>query len=72
VVFQLDADAGGVRRLAALVVAPGMAAGEILDALRAGVDPVFLPRPLKIVAALPRNAAGKLPRAALLDALAGD
>ena len=72
VVFQLDADAGGVRRLAALVVAPGMAAGEILDALRAGVDPVFLPRPLKIVAALPRNAAGKLPRAALLDALAAD
>lgn len=72
VVFQLDADAGGVRRLAALVVAPGMAAGEILDALRAAVDPVFLPRPLKIVAALPRNGAGKLPRAALLDALAED
>ena len=42
---------------------------EILDALRAGVDPVFLPRPLKIVAALPRNAAGKLPRAALLEVL---
>jgi len=69
VVFQLDADAGGVRRLAALVVAPGMDAGKIVDALRAGVDPVFLPRPLKIVAALPRNAAGKLPRAALLEAL---
>jgi acyl-coenzyme A synthetase/AMP-(fatty) acid ligase len=72
VVFQLDADAGGVRRLAALVVAPELDAGKILGALRAGVDPVFLPRPLKIVAALPRNAAGKLPRAALLDALAGN
>ena len=68
-IFQLDADAVGVRRLAALIVAPGMDVGKILDALRAGVDPVFLPRPLKIVDTLPRNAAGKLPRAALLVAL---
>jgi acyl-coenzyme A synthetase/AMP-(fatty) acid ligase len=69
-IFQLDADAGGVRRLAALAVAPNLTAPQILDALRAAVDPVFLPRPLKVVSALPRNAAGKLPRAALLDALA--
>jgi acyl-coenzyme A synthetase/AMP-(fatty) acid ligase len=69
VVFQLDADAVGVRRLAALAVAPNLAAPQILEVLRAGVDPVFLPRPLKIVDALPRNAAGKLPRAALLEAL---
>jgi acyl-coenzyme A synthetase/AMP-(fatty) acid ligase len=71
VIFQLDADAAGVRRLAALAVAPGKEAAQILDALRAAIDPVFLPRPLKIVAALPRNAAGKLPRAALLDVLYG-
>lgn len=69
VIFQLDADERGVSRLAALAVAPGMQVEQILDSLRAGIDPVFLPRPLKIVDSLPRNAAGKLPRAALLDAL---
>ena len=69
VIFQLDADDRGVRRLAALAVAPGQEAERILDALRGAIDPVFLPRPLRIVDALPRNAAGKLPRAALLDAL---
>ena len=69
VIFQLDADAAGVRRLAALAVAPNLSAPQILDSLRAAIDPVFLPRPLRMVAVLPRNAAGKLPRAALLDAL---
>ncbi|MHB8447890.1 MAG: AMP-binding protein [Rudaea sp.] len=68
-IFQLDADDRGVRRLAALAVAPGMCAGQIIDALRTGIDPVFLPRPLRLVAALPRNAAGKLPRATLLETL---
>lgn len=74
VVFQLDADADasgghGVRRLAALVVAPALGEAQILDALRASVDPAFLPRPLRRVDTLPRNATGKLPRAALLAAL---
>jgi acyl-coenzyme A synthetase/AMP-(fatty) acid ligase len=69
VVFQLDADARGVRRLAALAVADGVSEREILRALRAAVDPVFLPRPLRLLSALPRNAAGKLPRAALIAAL---
>lgn len=70
VVFQLDPDpATGVRRLAALAVAPGLDEAGILDALRQGIDPVFLPRPLRRVAALPRNATGKLPRTALLAAL---
>lgn len=69
-VFQLDdADALGVCRIAALVVAPGLDERTILDALRADVDPVFLPRPLKFVAALPRSETGKLPRAALLALL---
>ena len=72
VVFQLDdTDAMGVRRIAALVVAPGLESATIIDALRAHIDPVFLPRPLKLVVALPRSDAGKLPRAALLVALAG-
>lgn len=69
VVFQLDADAAGVRRLAALVVAQPASEAAILAELRRDLDPVFVPRPLKCVAALPRNDAGKLPREALLGLL---
>lgn len=54
-----------VTRLAACVVAPGLDAPRLLIALRAHIDPVFLPRPLLFVEALPRNSTGKLPRAAL-------
>ena len=54
-----------ITRLAACVVAPGMEAPQLLAALREHIDPVFLPRPLLLVDALPRNSAGKLPRAAL-------
>lgn len=64
-----DADEAGIRRVAALVVAPGRRAADLLTALREHVDPVFLPRPLRCVDALPRNETGKLPRAALLDLL---
>ena len=72
VVFQLDAaDAGGVRRIAALAVAD-VDEATILRALRRGIDPVFLPRPLRCVSALPRNETGKLPRLALLRLLQGD
>lgn len=71
VVVQLDeADAIGVRRIAALAVAPTLDEHVILDALRASIDPVFLPRPLRLVEGLPRNETGKLPRAALLAMLA--
>ncbi|MDB6163099.1 MAG: AMP-ligase [Xanthomonadaceae bacterium] len=73
VVFQLDGDdAHGVRRIAALAVAPSLEASAILAALRAGIDPVFLPRRLKLVSQLPRNETGKLPRTALLRLLQGD
>ena len=54
-----------ITRLAACVVAPGMDAPHLLAALREHVDPVFLPRPLLFVDALPRNRTGKLPRAVL-------
>ena len=37
------------------------------DALRERIDAVFLPRPLHVVARLPRNETGKLPREALLS-----
>jgi acyl-coenzyme A synthetase/AMP-(fatty) acid ligase len=70
VVFQLDGgDALDVHRIAALVVAPALDEPTILDALRQTIDPLFLPRPLKLVRVLPRNETGKLPRAALLDLL---
>ena len=72
VVFQLDAPAAdGVRRTAALVVAPGLLEADILQAMREGIDAVFLPRPLRCVQALPRNAVGKLPRQSLLGLLKG-
>ena len=72
VVFQLDgADALGVHRIAALAVAPGLDEHTILDALRRAIDPLFLPRPLRLVDALPRNETGKLPRSALLALLDG-
>jgi acyl-coenzyme A synthetase/AMP-(fatty) acid ligase len=69
VVFCLDAQVSSVNRLAALVVAPGLREADLLAALRQAIDPVFLPRPLRCVEKLPRNATGKLPRAALLEAL---
>lgn len=70
VIFQLDnADALGVRRLAALIVAPDRTEADILAILRRAIDPVFLPRPLRKVAHLPRNLTGKLPRTALLAML---
>jgi acyl-coenzyme A synthetase/AMP-(fatty) acid ligase len=70
VALQLDAEDGcGVRRIAALVVAPERSEAALLDDLRLAVDPVFLPRPFRRVAALPRNETGKLARAAVLEAL---
>jgi acyl-coenzyme A synthetase/AMP-(fatty) acid ligase len=56
-----------VARLGAVVVAPALSAAAITRQLRRRIDPVFLPRPLLIVARLPRNATGKLPRRALLE-----
>ncbi len=61
-----DDQADRVVRLIAFAVAPGRSAGEILAGLKTRVDPAFVPRPLHLVEALPRNATGKIPRAALL------
>jgi acyl-coenzyme A synthetase/AMP-(fatty) acid ligase len=49
-----------VCRCAALVVAPGLSAREVLRRFRREVDAAFLPRPLVVVPALPRNQVGKL------------
>jgi len=55
----------GVARVGACVVAPGLDAARVLEALRQRIDPVFLPRPLLLVPRLPRNSTGKLPQEAL-------
>lgn len=70
VVFQPEAAGDApVQRLAALAVADGLSEAELLARLAPMMDPVFLPRPLVIVAHLPRNEVGKLPRDQLLAAL---
>lgn len=68
--FFMPAEAGdeanGVTRLMAFAVAPGMQPSSVLAALRQRIDAVFIPRPLVLLEALPRNSTGKLPRATLL------
>jgi acyl-coenzyme A synthetase/AMP-(fatty) acid ligase len=56
-----------VARLAAYVVAPGLSRQALLQALRRRIDGAFLPRPLRFVERLPRNALGKLPRQAMSE-----
>lgn len=67
VFFMPEEAEEGIARPMAFVVAPGMTREEVLAALRTRVDAVFLPRPLYLVGALPRNATGKLQREALLQ-----
>lgn len=55
-----DLDSNPRARLAALVVAPGMTAEAVTAALRERIEPAFLPRPLVLVDALPRDPVGKL------------
>ena len=70
VVFQPAEDSvATIRRVAALVVAPGLTAAHIQERLAGSIDPAFMPRPLVLVEALPRNELGKLPRDELLSAL---
>ncbi len=61
----------GVNRVAAVVVAPTLDAAAVTEHLRQRIDPVFLPRPLIFVDALPRNDTGKLPHDALQALAAG-
>lgn len=52
-------------RLAAFVVAPGMTAQAVTAALRERVEPAFVPRPVVMLDALPRDDVGKLRRGEL-------
>ena len=65
-----DLDQRATARLMAVVVAPRRSPGSILADLRGRVDPLFLPRRVICVDALPRNELGKLPRQALLALVA--
>jgi acyl-coenzyme A synthetase/AMP-(fatty) acid ligase len=72
IVFQPESNDGNdiLQRPAALVVAPDLSESAIMTALAQLIDPIFLPRPLRKLDALPRNAVGKLPRAVLERLLA--
>lgn len=63
---------GESKRLAAIVCAPDLTVDRIRDALRAEIDPVFLPRPLVRVDHLPVNATGKITRESLLRLLGSE
>ena len=69
-VFLMPADEApdGATRLAAFAVAPEMSVAAVRRALRERIDAIFMPRPLVLVAELPRDPNGKLTRATL-DAL---
>ncbi|WP_247881472.1 AMP-binding protein [Skermanella sp. TT6] len=61
--------AEGMTRLAAFAVAPGLTPEAVTARLRERIDPAFMPRPLRLVDSLPRNATGKIPREALVRLL---
>ena len=68
--FFMPADEApdGATRLGAFAVAPELSVAAIRGALRERIDAAFMPRPLVLVADLPRDLNGKLTRATL-DAL---
>jgi len=72
VAFQPETAASGVaNRVAALVVSRGVSAKQIAESLAAGLDAVFLPRPMVLVDRIPRDAVGKVSRSKLLELLKG-
>ena len=60
-----DETPDGATRLAAFAVAPGLSVASVRSGLREHVDAIFMPRPLVLVAELPRDSNGKLTRATL-------
>ncbi len=65
--FLPDGTDSTITRLMAFAVAPGLDRAKLLNALRQRIDPAFMPRPLVLLDALPRNGTGKLPRNALAE-----
>lgn len=66
VVFMPEGGTQAVIRPVALVVATTATKQDVSARFAAHLDPVFMPRPLLLVDALPREDNGKLPRAKLL------
>lgn len=56
-----------IARLAAFVVAPTLTAHDLQTALSQKINPIFLPRPIVFLDALPRERSGKLTAGALAD-----
>lgn len=67
VAFQPEQDSGVANRVAAVVVSRGPSAAQISRQLAAGLDAVFLPRPLVLVERIPRDQVGKVSRARLME-----
>ena len=70
VVFQpsmLGLPKAGADRLAAFVVGTSVDPNALRSALAAQIDPVFVPRPIRQVSALPRDATSKLKMTALTE-----
>jgi acyl-coenzyme A synthetase/AMP-(fatty) acid ligase len=57
--------AESAERLAAVIVAPELSATDIRKFLAQELDPVFIPRPVVFVSAMPRGETGKLPLSAV-------
>jgi acyl-coenzyme A synthetase/AMP-(fatty) acid ligase len=64
--FLPNEDENLISRLTAFVVAPSLSRDALMMAMRQRLDPVFMPRPLIQLDALPRNNLGKLPRSQLM------
>ena len=60
-----DSRSDRVLRLMAFAVAPGLSRRALQSALKTRIGSAFMPRPLVLLDALPRNSTGKLPREAL-------
>jgi acyl-CoA synthetase (AMP-forming)/AMP-acid ligase II len=57
-----DHDQTIISRLQAVAVSKSLTSNDILSALRQRIDPVFLPRSIRIVDQIPRNSTGKVTR----------
>jgi acyl-coenzyme A synthetase/AMP-(fatty) acid ligase len=58
---------GSPKRLAAMVVAPELTSSDILGKLKPQIEPVFLPRPVYMVSALPRQETGKMSKRLVME-----
>ncbi len=68
-VTAVEVEGARGRETVAVVVAPGLSIEHIKSELRRWLDPVVIPRRIRLVDALPREANGKLTRKRLLELL---